>query len=71
MKNTNVIDLLISNLRHIVSANDDVVKNCENFTVLYNYNIAQRLFSKIAWDHVTHHATSWSKKFFFTNLKKL
>ena len=28
MKNTNVLEL-ISNLEHIVSANDDVIKNCE------------------------------------------
>ena len=35
--NTNVIEL-ISNLGHIASANDDVIKNCEIFiqTVLYN-----------------------------------
>ena len=28
MKNTNVLEL-ISSLEHIVSANDDVIKNCE------------------------------------------
>ena len=37
MKNTNVLKL-IPNLEHIVSANDDVIKNCEIFiqTELYN-----------------------------------
>ena len=37
MKNTNLLEL-ISHLGHIVSANDDVKKNCEIFvqTVLYS-----------------------------------
>ena len=34
MKNTNVIEL-ISNLGHIVSANDDVIKNCEILLKMY------------------------------------
>ena len=40
-ENTNVIEL-ISNLGHIVSANDDVIKNCEIFikNVLY-YGISK------------------------------
>ena len=37
MKNTNALEL-ISNLEHIISANDDVIKNCKMLiqTVLFN-----------------------------------
>ena len=37
MKNRNIIELTL-NLENLVSANDDVIKNCESFiqTVLYN-----------------------------------
>ena len=44
MKNTNVLEL-ISNLEYIVSANDDVIKNCEiSIQTVFNNGTSQESY---------------------------